>query len=708
MAADDVFPEGGVPRARPRLLPGERRRVEAELAQTSAEVAALPRAALEALGPVLAQAQRETVDALRTWLSTADREGTYTAQQHRLVLAHLERAFHTIAQLDPVMGEALRRAGVNAGYLAGQHLIGEVARYSARFDQMPIHLPLNVVRIVATGEREMIGRFRTSAARYAGSVGADIRRELAVGLVRRESIFEMTERLVRLGGPRGPVALRGVDGEPGAVVEHIGEGLFRRYRSWASRVVRTETQRAYNVQLDEGIREAKRTMPDLVRRWDAAMDLRGCPLCAELHGQTAEVDKPFSGGITDAPAHPNCRCRVGAWRKEWDDILREVERGGHAPDPEPEPTPEPRPQPVPAPLPQPVPAPRPAPPRVPMILPPPVVVPPVVVPAVPPVGVPEPFVVPRLVRPPTLPPPALPLPPPRAPHRPTLPPPPRPRRPTPATLPPPRPTPPPTPALPPRPAGPPPPPTFTRVADAAQWARATWPGVTFDLKGMHVEVLNELLPELHRLATAWPDVMARLRYFGTYREVKYPGTERFRWSPRTYAHASRDGARIAFNPKWFGDPAKLRAALAQDVAAGWHPKGTTSMASILTHEWGHQVDNLLSTMRHRSVVPAYRSDGLGTISELLARFRYRNIATDALSRYALKNTAESFAEAFSSLRYTPPELQDEYTRRLGLLLELVRGLTFDVSGATVWEALPEAERTLWMAKLDRIRQDLGL
>jgi len=297
--------------------PEEVARVEAELAATSAEVARLPRPALEALAPVLAQAQRETAQGLRSWIERADGESRYTAQSHRAVLAHLDRAIATVASLDPTLAEALRRGGAAAGAMAGQHVSTEIARYAQTFGGEVPRVPLNVARIVATGERSLVPRFRSSAARYAGNVGADIRRELAVGLLRRESVDEMVARLARIGGPRGAVALRGVVGDPGAVVEHISEGLFARYRAWGERLVRTELQQAYNVQVDASLHEAREAIPDLKRRWDASGDLRLCPRCAELHGSVAGLDEPFSGDVMSAPLHPHCRCRVGAWRDAW-------------------------------------------------------------------------------------------------------------------------------------------------------------------------------------------------------------------------------------------------------------------------------------------------------------------------------------------------------------------------------------------------------
>jgi len=675
------------PFPRPRLTHVDVARVERELAATSAEVAGLARPALDALGPVLAQAQAETARDLRAWLDRVpDGDARYTAQVHRTVLAHLDGALHTIERLDPVMAAALGVAGGRAGRLAGSHLVTELARYSGRFEQFPAHVPLNVARILATGEREFIPRFRASAARYAGQVGTDLRRELAVGIVRRESVSQLTDRLQRLGGPRGDVALRGVAGEPGARVEHIAEGLFRRYRSWGERIVRTETQRAYNVQLDEGLRQAQRHLPDLVRRWDASLDLRICPTCQGLHGAVAEIGGAFPGGYTEAPAHPNCRCRVGAWRRAWSEILAEAE--GRVP-PVPEVLPPTAP---PAPRPTPRPAPR------------------VALPVPPPVPAPLPVPAPPVVRPRalTLPPPPMPPPPaPPAPvPRPTRPPPPR-RRPTlppppPVTL---RPT-----LPPPAPAGPPaiaPPPVFKKVPEAERWLRATWPHVTWDLKGLHLEAVNELLPELHRLGTEWPRVLGRLKYVGTYRTVKHPSW-RFRWPRGCYAHASRDGARIALNPAHFGHPEAMRASLAHDVANGFHPPGTGHLASVFTHEWGHQVDNWLQTLTGKSFLAASPDPRLSNSAAMLSAWRTKNRATAALSRYALTSTEEGFAEAFASLRYTPLSQQTEFTQQLGRLLAMACTSLYDVAAMPSWSTLTRTEQSSALARFAEILRSLGL
>lgn len=291
------------------------------------------------------------------------------------------------------------------------------------------------------------------------------------------------------------------------------------------------------------------------------------------------------------------------------------------------------------------------------------------------------------------------------PRRGTLPP-PRPPRPRRATLPP-----PPRPVLapplpPPARIGPAGPPTFAKVNAAQAWASATYPGITWDLAGMHVDVLNELLPEFHRLATEWPEVANRLRYFGTYRTVKHPMGSRFRWGTNTYAHASTDGARIAFNPAWFGKPARIRAQLLGDALSGWHPEGTGAVASVLTHEWGHQVDNYLRRLAGRSLTRHAPPGQVLTVAQALATMRARTPVTAALSRYGLKNAEEAFAEAFASLRYTNPTMHTEYTRRLGRLLEMARGPHYDAASMSAWGSASAAEQSVALARLAEIRDAL--
>lgn len=87
----------------------------------------------------------------------------------------------------------------------------------------------------------------------------------------------------------------------------------------------TELLAATNGLLDDGIREIHEREPAIERRWDGSLDRRICAICLALHDTTAPVGGTFSGGYEDAPAHPNCRCRVGAWRRGWNRYLRWME-----------------------------------------------------------------------------------------------------------------------------------------------------------------------------------------------------------------------------------------------------------------------------------------------------------------------------------------------------------------------------------------------
>jgi hypothetical protein len=310
-------------RRRMRASTRARRQVREVIDRQVAEVDRLPERAMRSLLPVLTHAQAELARDLRRWTETRpDGDVRFTAHSYRNALAQIEVIRRRI---DERMDEAMGRSCDRAQRLALDHLVDEVARYSELFEGATRRLSLNVTAQLATGRSYIIPRVRTSAARYAGQVGDDLQRNLAVGILRGESVSAMVDRLQRLGGPAGLVALRGVRGEPGAVLERIPEGLFARYRWWAERVVRTETQSAYNGQLLDGLHEARRQIPGLKKRWSA--DGKACDrICGPVDGQVQPLEAPFvtpRGLIEHAPAHPNCRCRSGAWKDDWNDVLRE-------------------------------------------------------------------------------------------------------------------------------------------------------------------------------------------------------------------------------------------------------------------------------------------------------------------------------------------------------------------------------------------------
>ena len=284
---------------------------DASVSETLRELAALPPQQFRAILPVLANAQREVGRDLKFWLQSQDMSERFTAQRYRELLVQLESALDEVKKLNPAMYDALVKGNRAARAMSLQHLRREASALSQKFAGS-IGSPIPIARAarIAEGSGALLKHYARTARRYAGDVGQDIRGQLALGVVRKETMFEMTNRLVAQGGPKGLIDL-------GTGEEYIAEGLFRRYRYWAQRVVRTEVIESYNAAASDGIKELHKIDPEILTRWDASLDGRMCALCESLHGKTVKPGELFPDGIDHPPLHPNCRCALTAWREDW-------------------------------------------------------------------------------------------------------------------------------------------------------------------------------------------------------------------------------------------------------------------------------------------------------------------------------------------------------------------------------------------------------
>jgi hypothetical protein len=274
--------------------------IHRQMAARSAAIAGLSDPAMASLLPLLQQARRESNRALADWLSRhPDGAERFTARHYRDVVRSLGPAIDAYQSMSPAMRDALVKTGHVAAHMAARDVVTEVATLSEALEGLRRQLPIDVAKVIASGDSYLIPRFANSARRYAGAVGQDIRRMLAIGVIKGESVSQMTDRLQ--GSKRYRKAVSG-----DIAAEGIAGNLDDRYRFWAMRVVRTETQSAYNTQLDNTIRQAKQHIPDLIRRWDASLDRRTCIVCGALHGTTAPIGGAFPDGTTEAPQHPNC------------------------------------------------------------------------------------------------------------------------------------------------------------------------------------------------------------------------------------------------------------------------------------------------------------------------------------------------------------------------------------------------------------------
>lgn len=301
------------------------------------EVAKLSTVSLREITAVLDAAEVELVKDLSLWRALGKGEDLFTPQMYRNALVQIRGTLkHIRGPVGEGLSSALRHGGVLAANLATEHLIYQVQSFSGLFEHSVRPIALEAATVLAEGKHTVWPRFKNSAARYAGQVEKDIKRQLAVGLVKGETIDQLTNRLARLGGPKGWVYTQGRQGAPKAKAEWIAEGLFKRYRHFAERLAVTETVNAYNSMALVGMGELEEHDPGYFKRWDAAIDGRTCLVCRDYDDLVTELNKPFAGGIDHPPLHPRCRCAVVVWRKEWreskykDDLVKEA-IGGKVP-----------------------------------------------------------------------------------------------------------------------------------------------------------------------------------------------------------------------------------------------------------------------------------------------------------------------------------------------------------------------------------------
>lgn len=284
------------------------------------EAAALPLPQVKRMQRVLAEAQKDAAAELADWLATHPKDGAtrFTAAKLKQALVQLQHVQGILQErVGGALDASLKAGNARAGSLAHDHLKREVQALSKAFTG--VVRPVKIAQAAALAEANslLIPRHRNSANRYGTQITEDFRHQLAIGVAKGESFDELTSRLVRHGGPRGFVSLRGTLGEPGAIGEQIAEGLFVRYRHWAERVVRTELMHAYNAHHLAALEELNAADPGYEKRWDAFFDRRTCPICKALDGVILAPEAEFRPGVPHPPAHPNDRCRITAMRKEW-------------------------------------------------------------------------------------------------------------------------------------------------------------------------------------------------------------------------------------------------------------------------------------------------------------------------------------------------------------------------------------------------------
>jgi hypothetical protein len=124
---------------------------------------------------------------------------------------------------------------------------------------------------------------------------------------------------------------------------------------------------------------------------------------------------------------------------------------------------------------------------------------------------------------------------------------------------------------------------------------------------------------------------------------------------QTYARAHMNGSgSIEININYYKDASKLETSYNKDVSTGFHPAGTT-YKSVITHEIGHVIDDLISTSGHGTIVSRgpYAYPKLTNASTYMRREVLKSLKLTksdiikGVSSYAAKNDLEFFAECFA-------------------------------------------------------------
>jgi hypothetical protein len=256
------------------------------------------------------------------------------------------------------------------------------------------------------------------------------------------------------------------------------------------------------------------------------------------------------------------------------------------------------------------------------------------------------------------------------------------------------------------------------LEQAQQQAGERYPNIQWDFTGAKLETIDPTLRQFDKLAQVYPQVAERLQYVGTYRGSAAPsfGAPGEDWGPNTWAHATRDGKVIGINPAFYGDLKKFTESLHRSEATGWHPKGTSSIESVITHEFGHQVENWLRSVDGKIAAQPYVNiSGNGLVQDTFSRW-YEKHDPSNLSDYAAASKEEGWAESFAANHHSPATVRRrKYVQLQRELLEALNpknwrheeGLVEQLTSIDSWirtvEGTPAGEAIARQFERDKLR-----
>lgn len=189
------------------------------------------------------------------------------------------------------------------------------------------------------------------------------------------------------------------------------------------------------------------------------------------------------------------------------------------------------------------------------------------------------------------------------------------------------------------------------------------------LEGIDFDSAKLVYQSQEKLFTKFPQLIGKLN-----------GINAGKLAPSTYANCmiGLGHGGVSLNTKYFGEYAKLAKSFADDVKSGFHPLGVGA-GSIVTHEFGHALDDLLTNVYHVAGIknwkPKYASAYLRPKVMKSCGLKISDIGS-SVSGYATKDAHEWFAECFCEYveSENPRPVAKEFGRQLE---ELMRGVDWN-------------------------------
>ena len=120
-----------------------------------------------------------------------------------------------------------------------------------------------------------------------------------------------------------------------------------------------------------------------------------------------------------------------------------------------------------------------------------------------------------------------------------------------------------------------------------------------------------------------------------------------------FSWSQKDVSGVSVNKRWAANPEEFKDALNRSVEAKFHPVGCDTIRSVVDHELGHQLDQLLGLRVDREIMEAYKEAASLGMKE-------------QVSTYAGTNVAEFIAECWAEgLNNQNPR---EYARRISSII----------------------------------------